>query len=52
MNSKLENSFIIVVCSAIFIMHIKTCVRSFIIVSDYGLYEWGSIPGRGKGFFL
>jgi hypothetical protein len=22
------------------------------IVSDYRLDDWGSIPGRGKGFFL
>jgi hypothetical protein len=22
------------------------------IASDYGLDDWGSIPGRGRGFFL
>jgi hypothetical protein len=22
------------------------------IVSDYGLDDWGSIPDRGRGFFL
>jgi hypothetical protein len=26
--------------------------RDVIVVSDYGLDNRGSIPGRGKGFFL
>jgi hypothetical protein len=31
---------------------IKSRGSSVSIVSDYGLDDWGSIPGRGKGYFF
>jgi hypothetical protein len=39
----------------ILVMFVKLCRSrgsSGSIVSDYGLDDWGLIPGRGKGFFF
>jgi hypothetical protein len=40
------------VWSFMFVTFVKSGVSSVSIVSDYGLGDRGSIPGRGKGFFL